>query len=196
MSSIPNNDGSRNDNHSANFLCSSFILLIIILSMLFSPTWADQPSQPIKISADNAQSISNLGQTIYRGNVIVKQGSLLLRGDMVTVINLYNSDMSEEDQKQHSAIEAIGKPALFHQHDSSGRVTVKAEAKKLDYFIESGIIRLQGNASIDQAGYIVTGDRIEYSTHMRSIKAKTNPENTNTRVHTLIKPKSSNDDMP
>jgi len=163
--------------------------------MLFSPTWADQPSQPIQISADNAQSISNLGQTIYRGNVIVKQGSLLLRGDMVTVITLYNSDMSGENQT-HNAIEAIGKPALFHQHDSSGRITVKAEAKKLDYFIESGIIRLQGNASIDQAGYIVSGDRIEYSTHMRSIEAKTNPENTNTRVRTVIKPKSSNENMP
>ena len=196
MSSTPDNNGSRNNNHSANFLCASFILPIIILSMLFSPTWADQPSQPIQISADNAQSISNLGQTIYRGNVIVEQGSLLLRGDMVTVITLYNSDMSEEDQEQHSVIKAIGKPVFFHQHDSSGRVTVKAEAKKLEYFIESGIIRLQGNASIDQAGYIVTGDRIEYSTHMQSIKAKTNPENTNTRVHTVIKPKSSNEDMP
>ena len=97
MSSTPDNNGSRNNNHSANFLCASFILPIIILSMLFSPTWADQPSQPIQISADNAQSISNLGQTIYRGNVIVEQGSLLLRGDMVTVITLYNSDMSEED---------------------------------------------------------------------------------------------------
>ncbi|MEE3240015.1 MAG: lipopolysaccharide transport periplasmic protein LptA [Pseudomonadota bacterium] len=196
MSSTPDNNGLRNNNHSANFLYASFILPIIILSMLFNPTWADQPSQPIQISADNAQSISKLGQTIYRGNVIVEQGSLLLRGDMVTVITLNNSDMSEENQEQHSAIEAIGKPALFHHYDSSGRITVKAEAKKLDYFIESGIIRLQGNASIDQAGYIVTGDRIEYSTHMRSIKAKTNPENTNTRVHTVIKPKSSHENMP
>ena len=196
MSSTPDSNGSRNNNHSANFLCASFILPIIILSIFFSQTWADQPSQPIQIRADNAQSISNLGQMIYRGNVIVEQGSLLLSGDMVTFITLYNSEMSEEGQEQHSDVEAIGKPAFFHQHDSSGRVTVKAEAKKLEYFIESGIIRLQGNASIDQAGYIVTGDKIEYSTHMQSIKAKTNPENTNTRVHTMIKPKSSNEDMP
>ena len=175
---------------------ASFILPIIILSMALSPTWADQPSQPIQISADNAQSIGSLGQTIYRGNVIVEQGSLLLSGDMVTVIALYDDNINEKDKIQHSAIEAIGKPAFFHQYDNRGRVTVKAKAKKLEYSIESGIIRLQGNASIDQAGYIVTGDKIEYSTHMQSIKAKTNSANTDTRVHTVIKPKSSKEDMP
>ena len=196
MLSTPDNNVSKNINHSADFLGASFILPIFILSMAFSPSWADQSSQPIQISADNAQSIGNLGQTIYRGNVIVEQGSLLLRGDMVTVTAFYNSNTSEEDLEKYSAIEAIGKPAFFHQHDNSGLVTVKAEAKKLEYFIESGIIRLQGNASIDQAGYIVTGDKIEYSTHMQSIKAKANPENTDTRVHTVIKPKSSNEYIP
>ena len=196
MLSTPDNNGSKNINHLANHLCAYCFLSVIIVSLALSPTWADQSSQPIQISADSAQNIINLGQTIYRGNVIVEQGSLLLRGDVVTVITLDSIKTSEEDQEQHSAIEAIGKPAFFRQHDNSGRLTVRAEARKLEYFINTGMIRLQGNASIDQAGYIVTGDKIEYSTHMQSIKARANPENPNTRVHTVIKPKISNKDIP
>jgi lipopolysaccharide export system protein LptA len=198
VSSTPDNYGSKNNHDSANLLSASFLLPIIILSTLLNPTWAGQPSQPIQISADNAQSSGNLGQTIYRGSVIVKQGSLLLRGDMVIVNTLYDndSDASEENQEQRSAIEAIGKPAFFSQLDNNSTVAVKAEANKIEYFVASSIIRLQGNASIDQAGYIVTGDKIEYSTHMQSIKAKANAENTNARVHTVIKPKSSNEEIP
>ena len=114
----------------------------------------------------------------------------------VSCVSLVRNEDRIRDLEKYSAIEAIGKPAFFHQHDNSGLVTVKAEAKKLEYFIELGIIRLQGNASINQAGYIVTGDKIEYSTHMQSIKAKANPENPDTRVHTVIKPKSSNEYIP
>ncbi len=198
MSSTPDKYGLKNNNHLTNLPSLSFILPVIILSLYTTSTWADQPSQPIQISADNAQSSNGLGQTIYQGNVMVKQGSLLLLGDMV-IVNVFNdndSEAIEDNYEPDSAIKAFGKPALFHQLNDNNIITVKAEANKIEYFVESGIIRLQDNATIDQAGYIVTGDKIEYSTQMQSIKANANPEDKNTRVHTVIKPKPSNEDTP
>lgn len=167
-------------------------LLVTIASVFFSSTWAQSSEHPIQISADNAERSERLGHTIYRGNVIIEQGLLLLKGNTVMINTPYkNNHLSVESaQDQQSVIEATGAPAFFHQRDNQG-VIVIAEANTIEYFPETGIIMLTGNAAIDQAGYIVTGDKIEYSTQLQSIKANADPKNNKTRVRTVIKPKSS-----
>ena len=198
MSFSPNN-ANQNDNIglASIFNDGRFLLMVILLTSL-NVALADSSKEPIQINADHAESDEVSGQTIYRGNVIIEQGSLLLRGNQV-IVNTQNKNdniTTKEKQRRQRIIEATGEPAFFHQLDDSKSVIVKAEANRIEYFVESGVILLQENATIDQAGYIITGDEIEYSTLMQSIKAKADPKNTNTRVHTVIKPKSSNEDEP
>ena len=85
MSSTPDKYDVKNNIHSTILLSVKGILLAAILPILFGRAWADQTAHPIQISADNAQNNDSLGQTIYRGNVIVEQGSLFLKGDKVII---------------------------------------------------------------------------------------------------------------
>ena len=67
----------------------SVLLLFISLFGLFSTegTWAlsTDKDQPIEIEADTADLDNKKGVTIYRGNVVLIQGSVRMTGDIMTV---------------------------------------------------------------------------------------------------------------
>ncbi len=115
--------------------------------------------QPIEIEADFAELDDSRGVTMYKGNVIVTQGSLRLTGDALTV------NYGEGQELENAFLE--GRPARFRQRPDSGD-QAEGEALQIEYHAKDSLLYLIREARLDQGGKILTGHRISYDT-VRSI---------------------------
>ena len=121
--------------------------------------------QPISILADQAEHDDATRITIYRGNVVIDQGSLHITGDTVTI----NFDTRDEVTK----ITALGAPAHFRQLPDGDTNYRKAWAKQMEYFPEQDLIMLFGDALYEKDGSRVQADRLVYDSRNSRFKALT-----------------------
>ena len=174
-------------------LAISFLLLVCSQLCVANLNDSDHRSAPIAIEADSAEQDEKNGVTIYRGNVSIKQGDLTIKADTVTIQSQTSSTTSDDSTRRNiSHIIARGKPARFTQQLANEPNPINAEGNTIRYAIEDGIILLEDNASIDQIGSKVTGEKIEYFIREEKVKAQADPNDKNTRVHTIINPSSTN----
>ena len=166
-------------------LCTQFCLANVNAS--------DHRSAPIAIEADSAEQDEKNGMTIYRGNVSIKQGDLTIEADTVTIQRSASPTQTDATASRNiSHIIANGKPARFTQQLTNEPNPINAEGNTIRYTIEEGIILLEENASIDKTGSKVTGEKIEYFIREEKVKAQADPNDKNTRVHTIINPSLTN----
>ena len=174
-------------------LAISFLLLVCSQLCVANLNDSDHRSAPIAIEADSAEQDEKNGVTIYRGNVSIEQGDLTIKADTVTIQSQTSSTTSDASTSRNiSHIIARGKPARFTQQLANEPNPINAEGNTIRYAIEDGIILLEDNASIDQIGSKVTGEKIEYFIREEKVKAQADPNDKNTRVHTIINPSSTN----
>ena len=125
--------------------------------------------QPIEIEADSAEADDAKGVTIYRGDVIITQGTLRITGDQVTI----HYDASNDFEKMIT----LGTPARFRQlpdgkKDEEGNYQ-SARASRMEYYKQKDTIVLLGNAVYGQGGDRVAADRIDYDSKNGRMKART-----------------------
>jgi len=125
--------------------------------------------QPIQIEADSADADDAQKITIYKGDVIIDQGTLRITGDHVTIH--YN------ERGDFTKLIALGNPARFRQlpdgaADEEGNYQ-RARASRMEYFKENDSIVLLGNAVYGQGGDRVAADRIDYDSRNSRMKART-----------------------
>jgi lipopolysaccharide export system protein LptA len=117
----------------------------------------------IELEADSADLDDKKGISIYRGNVILTQGSTRLNASQLT---LYHD-------KKHKLIraKAIGSPARFKQRPDGEKIDVSAKASKMIYLLKEETIELYGNALFWQGKNSFRGDKIIYDTKNDIVKA-------------------------
>ena len=142
-------------------------LLAAVLLASVAPAHAlsTDSEQPISILADQAEHDDATRITIYRGNVVIDQGSLHITGDTVTI----NFDARDEVTK----ITAAGAPAHFRQLPDGDTNHRKAWAKQMEYFPEQDLIMLSGDALYEKDGSRVQADRLVYDSRNSRFKALT-----------------------
>jgi lipopolysaccharide export system protein LptA len=123
--------------------------------------------QPIEVEADNAELDEVKNVSIYRGNVIVTQGSIRMTGDIMTVYQ------TEGDDLDHLIIE--GKPATYKQLPDDSRIYDEAEALRMEYHEIKNKVILINKAVVTQEGLRFSGDRIEYDTELSKVQAWSRP---------------------
>jgi lipopolysaccharide export system protein LptA len=141
-------------------------IVFICVSLLFTVSvWAlsTDKDQPIEIEADSADLDDAKGVTIYRGNVVLTQGSVRMTGDTMTV---YFTD-AELD-----TVIMEGKPARYRQLPDNSKIYDEAEALRMEYYELKNLIVLIDKASFKQEGLSFSGNRIEYDTEHSRIKAR------------------------
>jgi len=141
-------------------------IVFICASMLFTTSvWAlsTDKDQPIEIEADSADLDDAKGVTIYRGNVVLIQGSVRMTGDTMTV---YFTD----DELDTMIME--GKPATYRQLPDDSEIYDEAEALRMEYYELKNLVILIDKASFKQEGLSFSGNRIEYDTLHSRIKAR------------------------
>lgn len=166
---------------------------IVCTGLLLSATcwpassWAlpEDVEQPVNISADNARFDEKAGEAVYRGNVVVIQGTLKIQGDTLT--------LRVDDQGALTTARTLGKPARYQQRTDPAKGLVNATADEIQFDHRNGSIVLIGNALLKQDGASFSGPRIVYSTEKKQIEASGNSQQ---RVQLVFPPQARGDKKP
>ena len=139
---------------------------------------ASDRAEPVKVSADRVEINQKTGQSEYRGNVTLVQGSLRIRADFVRVTNAGRDIVS---------VHATGKPVTFHQKLDGDKGEVDASALKVNYFAREGRVDLRGKVNFRRGGDVFDTQVLRYyleSGHMNAAGDKPGE-----RVRSVLTPK-------
>ncbi|MEJ2529794.1 MAG: lipopolysaccharide transport periplasmic protein LptA [Gammaproteobacteria bacterium] len=161
------------------------LTLLLLTSFPFvTHALEDDVNKPIEVEADSVEIDEGSGKSIYKGNVILTQGSIRLAADRITVI--------QHDNKSDQIV-AVGKPALLTQKPASGKKPVKGRSSRMEYSVDSDILYLIGNATLTQDQDTFKSDRIAYDRKKSLIKGGTSAQGKQ-RVRVTIKSNSDKKD--
>jgi lipopolysaccharide export system protein LptA len=167
----------------------SAMLMLAISSHAFS--LESDAEAEITIQSDSADFSRKTGTAIYVGNVVLEQGTLLIKADKIT---LY----SDESQRLNKAI-AIGQPAHFQQQMEGDKGLTKAQGETITYLTQEKTITLLDDAFLEQEGNSFSGKTINYDMIEERITAngeKSTPANpsdnkSDGRIKMIIQPAKS-----
>ena len=150
-------------------------------SMLAMPCLAlpDDRQQPISIESDYAERNEKTGRTVYRGNVVISQGTVLIEAEEITL---------HFDNNKISRIECEGMPASYQQKPALDSATMIARANHIDYLPASNQLALKQNAMLSRDGTIIKGDSIDYDIDKQTWKAKGDNQGQQKRIQLVIPP--------
>ncbi len=124
-------------------------------------------NKPIEVEADSAQLDDLNNVSVYRGNVVVTQGSIRMTGDIMTVHNTPDNKLDYLVMQGH--------PATYRELPDNSDVYDTAEADRMEYYELKNYVILTGNSVVTQKGLRFSGERIEYDTARNEVKAYGGP---------------------
>ena len=135
--------------HSWTLLTVAILLLALPGPLLALKT---DRQQPLEVNADSTEGSLGDGIATLRGNVEIRQGTMLIRSDIAEV---------EKVDGRVRSFELNGNPVHLQQEiEEQGVVT--AEAKKVVYIVATGIVTLTGEADVIHPQYHISGEVLEY----------------------------------
>lgn len=158
----------------------STLWLIILFSA--DSIWAlpSDRQQPVSVEANRAEMDDQKGISIYRGNVILMQGSMILKCNLLTTYH------ANENRALIKAV-AEGNPASFRQRPATDKEEITATAPRIEYIADKQLIYLLDNAEVTQGRNIFKSKRIEYNIQDNQIHAE-GGANQNERVKIILFP--------
>ncbi|CAE6896845.1 MULTISPECIES: lipopolysaccharide transport periplasmic protein LptA [Pseudomonas] len=142
--------------------------------------------QPIRIQADTAELDDKQGVAVYRGDVIITQGTLKITGDTVTITQTASGDID--------VFTSVGNLAYYEQKPDVDKDIVKAYGKTIQYFASNERIVLIDQAKVIQEGNTFEGEKIVYDTRRQIVNAgRATGSNVSTprpRIDMVIQPKN------
>lgn len=140
-------------------LSHRLLLANVLLLAAVSPALAlkSDRQQPLEVKADATEGTLGDGTATLRGNVEIRQGTLLIRADIARV---------ERIEGRARRFELDGKPVHLQQEiEEEGLVS--AEALKVEYEVATGIVTLSGNADVDHPQYHISGEVLRYDMNVQ-----------------------------
>jgi lipopolysaccharide export system protein LptA len=155
------------------------LLCLLLPGLLWA---AETPERkPITVEADRLEMNNTTGVSRYQGNVVMTQGSLLLRADNVVL---------HSQGKTLQRAEASGSPVYIERPDPQSGELMKANAAFMAYQIPEGILEMKGEAHLWRGKDEFSGERIVYELDKRVVRAggQKNGEEQNGRVKVILQP--------
>ncbi len=176
-------------------LFSSFLSLFLVFSSsIVSAERADR-DKPIHLEADHAtvedyKHKGELRTSIFTGNVVMTQGTLILRADKVIM---------KEDAAGYRYATAYGDLVSYRQKRDGVNEYVEAWSKRAEYDDKTDKIELFGSARLKRGADEVEGDYISYdiASDFFQVSGRHQPENdknSDHRVRAVIQPKAKQSD--
>ena len=146
---------------------------------LLSSAFAEKFDISQKIEIDASRQAADLKNKIfsYIDNVVITQGSLIIRADIVQVLT-----QSGSEEKTYIA---KGKPATFDQILADG-TPLNLQADEIRYEPGNHLVIISGNALLQQEDSQVSGSKITYNIDTQYVNAESK---TNERTKTIFQPK-------
>ncbi|GGU70753.1 lipopolysaccharide export system protein LptA [Pseudomonas laurentiana] len=113
--------------------------------------------QPIRIQADNAQLDDKKGIATYTGDVIITQGSMMIKGNTVTITRSAAGDID--------VVTSVGNLAYFEQQQSAAKADkMQGYAVQIQYQALKDLVVLTDRAKVINEGNTTEGEKIVYNT--------------------------------
>ena len=156
------------------FLLANFILIPVVFAL------EGDKSQPISIESNSGFYDDKKGLSIYKGEVIIIQGSMRLEADKL-VVYLENREIQK--------MVATGNPVKFKQTPEEGKEDVRGNSLIAEYYPESKLLIMMQEAIVWQGENSTASERIEYNRISEVLKAG-DAESATKRVRVILQPKS------
>lgn len=155
-------------------------LLLVGLLLVSSSAYSlkNDTEQPLNVVSKEQVADFNTNKAIFLGNVVATQGSMELKAD--------KAELLRNEQGELQEVIAYGKPATFKQLQDNGKV-VNSQSAIIHYLPEKNLLILIGRATIWQDNSHVNGEKIEYNTVTKQLKA-TNDNSQGGRVQSIFIP--------
>ncbi|PZW49623.1 lipopolysaccharide transport periplasmic protein LptA [Pseudomonas sp. URMO17WK12:I2] len=162
------------------------LLLSLSATLGSVSAWAlpSDRDQPIRVQADSAELDDKQGVAVYRGDVVITQGTMKITGDTVTI--------TQNAQGEVDVFTSVGKPAYYEQKPAVDKQIVKAYGLTIQYFAANERIVLIDQAKVVQEGNTFEGEKIVYDTRRQIVNAGratgTNVSSPRPRIDMVIQP--------
>lgn len=148
-----------------NKLFKYLLSAVFIMLMNNASALSTDKEKDIEIEADSAEMDDLKGITIYRGDVVVVQGSIRMTGHTMTVHFDEKGDME--------LVIMQGTPATYRQLPDNSKNYDEAEALQMEYYALKDYIILKEKALVTKPdGSTMSGKRIDYDTTLSKVIAK------------------------
>ena len=164
-------------------LFRSLPLLAILIVPQLALALASDRGKPIEIESNSADIDNKKGISIYRGDVVMVQGTTRITGDTITVYS---------KEREVTKVVAEGKTtrAYYEEQQDKDQGTLQAWGHTIDYNVLTENIELIKNAELAQKGDTFKGENIKYNLTLQTLSAKGKPqEGSKGRVQMVIQPK-------
>lgn len=164
---------------------SLLFTLALLLPCAAQAEKADR-DQPIDLEADTLTTNDAKKTSVYTGNVILTQGTLVIRADKLVV-------REDKDGFQHST--STGNPTTFRQKMEGKNEYIEGSAQRIEYDGRMDKVQLYTKAWVKRGDDIVHGDYIMYDAGAEIAEvigggsAATTPDTPKGRVKAIIQPK-------
>ncbi len=135
-------------------LCRWLAALALGTSCLVAQAERADRDKPVNIEADRVEIDDQKKEAIFQGNVVLTQGTLMLKADRIVV---------NQDETGFQSGVAYGKPAYFRQKREGYEDYIEGQAERLEYHGEQEKVELFINAKLSRGGDEVRGNYISYS---------------------------------
>ena len=166
------------DNVSTPVWLSLLTALIVLLSPINASALPDDKDQPIQLTADSAEMDDQKGISVYVGAVFLKQGSLEIEADKLTIYS---------DEQGVKEMIAIGRPVKFRQRPNLEDPLTKGFALRVEYDADIDRAIFIDEARLIQGGDTITGDHIKFD--IEKDVATASSKNTKKQVEMVIQPR-------
>jgi lipopolysaccharide export system protein LptA len=158
------------------------VLIALLVSYPFSYAEKADRDKPIEIEADTMTVDDAKSTSIYSGDVILTQGTLLIRADELIV-------RQDKQGFQHST--SLGNPTTFKQKMEGSSEYIQGKALRIEYDGHMDKIHLYKNAEVKRGKDIVVGDYITYDANAEVAQAMSSKTENGEKGRTkaIIKPK-------
>lgn len=160
--------------HPDRMPCCATALIALLLGVFAQPAAALQTDRqkPLEINADSTDGTLGDGRAELRGNVLIRQGSLLIRSDTAEV---------EKAEGRVREVILTGNPVHLEQEiEQQGRV--QATADRVEYQVATGLVTLLGQADVDHPQYRISGDVLKYDLNVQHFQGSGEPDNGRIRI--------------
>ena len=144
----------------------------------------DDTNQPLNVVSKEQIADFDSNKAIFLENVIATQGTMEVHADKAEITRDSNDQLEE--------IVAYGKPATYKQLQENGKI-IHSQSSIIHYLPKKNLLILIGRATIWQENSHVDGERIEYNTITKQLKA-TNENSQDGRVQSTFIPQELKSD--
>lgn len=163
--------------------------VLFALGLMIAPAAAEltDRDKPINIESDKATLDDAKKTATFTGNVVLTQGTFIIRADKLTV---------RQDAEGFRSGVATGNPATFRQKRQGMDEWVEGEGARLEFDGKTDTVQIVERARVKRGADEVRGNMITYNsrTEFFEVRGARDSKESAGRVKVVIQPKGKNND--